>query len=225
MRKIALLLSFTAGSTDTLGFALLYQIFTAHVTGNFVLIGSSIAQPENTDQLLWGQLSVLPIFFIAITVASLFIPAEINVKTARKFLMIQSLCLILFCLLGLNINGNINNLKAIFIVTPAIIAMALQNMYSKFLYTDLPFTTVMTGNMTKLAMDFGTKLKGRKSLERTELSSIQLYAVIGFIAGALVIALLAKHIGFYSAIIPALLVLMIALITKQENLKYSNNGK
>ena len=38
----AALLAFTAGCTDTIGFVALYGLFTAHVTGNFVLLGASI---------------------------------------------------------------------------------------------------------------------------------------------------------------------------------------
>jgi uncharacterized membrane protein YoaK (UPF0700 family) len=38
-------LGFTAGYVDTVGFIALFGLFTAHVTGNFVLIGSELAHP------------------------------------------------------------------------------------------------------------------------------------------------------------------------------------
>src|ERR1700741_3298802 len=40
-------LAFTAGYVDTLCFVALFGLFTGHVTGNFVLIGSELAQPSH----------------------------------------------------------------------------------------------------------------------------------------------------------------------------------
>jgi uncharacterized membrane protein YoaK (UPF0700 family) len=40
---LPLLLSFTAGHLDTAGFLALQGFFTAHVTGNFVTLGASLA--------------------------------------------------------------------------------------------------------------------------------------------------------------------------------------
>lgn len=79
MKKLAFILSFVGGATDTIGFSLLCQIFTAHVTGNFVLIGSSFANTHDDNQLIWAQLSVLPIFFLTVTFASTLIPAKTSV--------------------------------------------------------------------------------------------------------------------------------------------------
>src|SRR5450830_614108 len=40
-------MSFLAGYVDTVGFVALFGLFTAHVTGNFVLIGSELANPSH----------------------------------------------------------------------------------------------------------------------------------------------------------------------------------
>jgi len=39
-------LVFSAGFVDTVAFIALFGLFTAHVTGNFVLIGSELAHPS-----------------------------------------------------------------------------------------------------------------------------------------------------------------------------------
>ena len=45
------LLAFTAGFVDTVGFIALFGLFTAHVTGNFVLIGAALVDShEGTDR-------------------------------------------------------------------------------------------------------------------------------------------------------------------------------
>ncbi|MGS2737920.1 YoaK family protein [Sinomicrobium sp. M5D2P17] len=219
MKKIALILSFVGGATDTLGFSLLYQIFTAHVTGNFVLIGSSFARSGESDQLLWAQLSVLPVFFITVTTATVVIPKKITLKTTRFFLGTQACFLSLFFIVGALFNNDINNLKAMLIAAPAVIAMALQNMYSKTLFTKLPFTTVMTGNVTKIAMDIGYILKKEKSQEQKSLMTLQMFAVIGFISGALLIAVIANYFAFMSALLPVLLILYITLSIKEEHIQ------
>lgn len=216
MKKLAFILSFVGGATDTLGFSLLYQIFTAHVTGNFVLIGSSLANTHDDNQLIWAQLSVLPIFFLTVTFASTLIPAKTSVKTARQFLGVQGFLLLLFFVFGTYFNNDINNLKAIMIAAPAIMAMSLQNMYSKFLFVKLPFTTVMTGNVTKIAMDLGSRFKKNQDDEPKSLLSLQVFAAIGFISGALIIALAAGRFGFASAVLPAALILFLAVNVNQK---------
>ena len=40
----AVLLAYTSGFVDTLSFIALFGLFAAHITGNFVLIATSLAQ-------------------------------------------------------------------------------------------------------------------------------------------------------------------------------------
>src|SRR5258707_8361957 len=56
---IPLLLSFTAGYVDTAGFLALQGLFTAHVTGNFVTLGSSLALGTSGAV---AKLLALPVF-------------------------------------------------------------------------------------------------------------------------------------------------------------------
>ena len=58
--RVAALLSFVAGYVDTVGFIALFGLFTAHVTGNFVLIGASFV--AGTDGGVIAKLLALPVF-------------------------------------------------------------------------------------------------------------------------------------------------------------------
>ena len=59
-------LSFVAGYVDTVGFIALFGLFTAHVTGNFVLIGSELARSSSNVLL---KLLVFPAFIVAVAFA------------------------------------------------------------------------------------------------------------------------------------------------------------
>ena len=60
-----------AGYVDTLGFIALFGLFTAHVTGNFVLIAVSLAEPAQTPSLL--KLLAFPAFILGVAAARLLV--------------------------------------------------------------------------------------------------------------------------------------------------------
>src|SRR5258706_13745882 len=59
-------LSFTAAFVDTSVFVGLFGLFTAHVTGNFVLIGSELVHASGD---VWPKLLAFPAFILAVAVA------------------------------------------------------------------------------------------------------------------------------------------------------------
>ncbi len=60
---LALLLSFNGGYVDTAGFLALHGLFTAHVTGNFVTLGASLALGITGAA---AKLLALPVFCLVI---------------------------------------------------------------------------------------------------------------------------------------------------------------
>src|SRR5471032_3490946 len=62
-------LGFLAGYVDTLGFVALFGLFTAHVTGNFVLIGSELARPSHGVLLI--KFLAFPAFIAGVVIARL----------------------------------------------------------------------------------------------------------------------------------------------------------
>ncbi len=66
MTQQSIVLSFLAGYVDTVGFIALFGLFTAHVTGNFVLIGSELA---NHSHGILIKLLAFPAFILAVAPA------------------------------------------------------------------------------------------------------------------------------------------------------------
>ena len=93
-------MGFLAGYVDTLGFIALFGLFTAHVTGNFVLIAVSLADPAQTPSLL--KLLAFPAFILGVAAARLLVArCEQRGKAAVK----PSYLLQLVLLLGFMVCG------------------------------------------------------------------------------------------------------------------------
>src|SRR6202022_2548260 len=63
-RATAALLSAIAGYVDTAGFLVLFGLFTAHVTGNFVTAGAALARHAPEGGI--ARLAMIPIFILSV---------------------------------------------------------------------------------------------------------------------------------------------------------------
>ncbi|MBN9114189.1 MAG: DUF1275 family protein, partial [Pandoraea sp.] len=61
---IGMTLAFVAGYIDVVGFIALFGLFTAHVTGNFVMIGVQLVASTHVGVL--AKLLALPVFVIVV---------------------------------------------------------------------------------------------------------------------------------------------------------------
>ena len=72
-RLFGISLGFLAGYVDTLGFIALFGLFTAHVTGNFVLIGAALADASRMSILL--KFLAFPAFIAGVAITRLMVLA------------------------------------------------------------------------------------------------------------------------------------------------------
>jgi uncharacterized membrane protein YoaK (UPF0700 family) len=100
---LLLALSATAGATDAIAFLALDGLFTAHITGNIVILASQVVTRGNADL---AELISVPVFMLALALARL-----LGLSLARHgkhsaldlLLLLQILLLLGFFLLGLRI--------------------------------------------------------------------------------------------------------------------------
>lgn len=212
-----LLLSAVAGFCDTATFVSGDSIFSAHVTGNFIVFAAQVI--VGNDSNAWIKLLTFPVFIIAVISGGWL--AE---KTSDKYfiLLIESLLLLLcgataiFYSFIFHANAN----TALYcIVMMVVLAMGLQNAFGK-LYAKETYgpTTMMTGNVTQASLDLGSLIRKGVGVESSASLKKQLYLIGGFLLGCLFGALISKAVGLMSVFIPAF-ILMLCYFSLKKSFK------
>src|SRR6267378_2414767 len=147
-RVLPPLLSAIAGMVDVIGFLSL-GLFTAHVTGNLVVIAALLVRggPPKMAQIL-----AVPVFIVAVTAVWLIAKASDRRGPAlvRPLLLVQFLllaCVLVFSVIN-DPAANPHGLMAIFVAMVAVSAMACQFALLRLAVPGAPSTAVMTGNLT-----------------------------------------------------------------------------
>jgi uncharacterized membrane protein YoaK (UPF0700 family) len=202
-------LGFIAGYVDTLGFIGLAGLFTAHVTGNFVMIGRAVADPS---QDLLMKLLVFPVFIIAVMITRLLVLGwQSGGKPALRNAMLLQLLLLLGCMvLGVAAGAQsaFNNPVIVGAGMFGAAAMAVQNAYGKLLQGKEDATTVMTGNVTIMSIALVDAMRGD---EDAKVRARRLAGPIcGFGVGAICGALAWVLAGFLGLLPPAIILAVLA---------------
>lgn len=214
-----MLLAFTGGFVDTLGFVALFGLFTAHVTGNFVLIGAAMAGDGHAGVL--AKLLALPTFVIGVAATRMFqLRRERHGRdTTAPLVLIQLTGLVAFMLAGVGLGpfAHGGGMAAIGVGLMGVLAMSVQNTASRSVFARLTPSTVMTGNVTQLVMDLvdiATRAPGiavARTRVRKAWPPVAAFA-IGSLAGGLGYA----HVGFWALLAPCLaLAGLLYLLRKQ----------
>ncbi|MBV6319850.1 YoaK family protein [Duganella violaceipulchra] len=207
--KQSMALGFLAGYVDTLGFVGLFGLFTAHVTGNFVLIGRAIARPS-PDILL--KLLVFPVFVLFVALARLLILhwERTGGRQLRNSFLLQAL-LMVGSVASAWVGAPIDAPNAPLTLLTGMLcagAMAVQNAYGKLLLGKAAATTVMTGNVTQLVIDLVDTLRGDADA-RGRLKKLA-WPVLAFAVGCISGALAFMQAGFNGLLLPCVLLIWLA---------------
>jgi uncharacterized membrane protein YoaK (UPF0700 family) len=207
-RLAAAVLAAIAGFIDTASFLALLGMFTAHVTGNLVVAGATIAR-ERTDQFAI-RIAMIPIFMVAVA-ATVVMTRRLRARGRAPLvpiLVVQLALLLGFMALGVALGDRVGSDPAALFVIAAVgvLAMGIQNAVMRVVVGGSP-TTIMTGNVTQLTIDLvetfapetaATRHEARVRLARTA------EVLAGFVAGAALGAAAMSLAGFWSMAIPAL---------------------
>ncbi|WP_147047757.1 YoaK family protein [Methylobacterium gnaphalii] len=206
-------LSFVAGFVDAAAFIALTGLFTAHVTGNFVLIGAELIA---SSAGVLAKLLALPVFMAAVAGARIlalllerhgFSPLPWLLACEAALLAGFGLCGILWSPIG-----SPDGAASITIGMLAVAAMGLQNAIGRLSLGHLAPTTVMTVSVSQAvidATDLALKKAANPAQTRARLTRV-LPAIVAFAAGALCGAFGIAHLAFGSITLP--IIVLIALI-------------
>src|SRR5260221_9566023 len=214
-------LSIIAGSVDTIGFLGLGGLFTAHVTGNLVILAAHLVSGSGAP--VASMLSV-PVFVAALGLTRLLADAlaRIGFASLRPLLLLQLLLLtgsfVLCVSAGPRINPNAT--KAILAAMLGVSAMAVQNALVQISLKGAPSTAVMTTNITRFMMDVGDAMLGRRpaDVDKARDRAMRTWpAIVGFAIGCGLGATCEAAIGLMSLGLPAGLALLAVAIGENSN--------
>jgi uncharacterized membrane protein YoaK (UPF0700 family) len=224
VQALVILLSVTAGSTDIIGFLGLNGLFTAHITGNLVIIAAHIVSGGGAQ--VAAMLSV-PVFIVVVSLTRVIAGGlqSKGFEALRPLLLLQFLLLAGFLTLCVRAGPRIdsNGANAIFAGMLGVSAMAVQNALVQISLRDAPPTAAMTSNVTRFAMDIGEMLVGRdpaQVVEARKRAARTLPAIFGFGVGCGVGAAYEAAVGLSSLVLPtgfALLACLIGFAAKPES--------
>ncbi len=211
------LLAFTAGAVDTIGFVGLTGFFPAHITGNLVLLGASLSGDQSEAYI--AKLLAIPVFMLAVGATTLMQarlggPAE----SVRKMFGLQALLLVLFMVVALAASP-VDDGDAPLVVLASmvgLVAMAIQCTIDKNALGQRSPTTVMTGNVTLLALNLvGASPADTEDSQQTARAKLtRLWpTVAGFAVGAAAGAVGYSFVSFWALLLPIATVMVAARIT------------
>jgi uncharacterized membrane protein YoaK (UPF0700 family) len=200
------LLSFVAGYADTSTYVCADRLFSAHVTGNFVVFVYSVL--TNPGPSVWQNLLAFPVFVTAVVASSIIVqhshfPGKI-LRLEGFLLLVVGIAAIIARSTGLQ-----NNVFIFCLALTIVAAMGLQNAFGKlYPHTTYSVTTIMTGNVTQFTLELMQFMRAKKPLAILVQSLRNQGLIIGsFFLGCTVGGTLSHFFGLSAMLLPGTLVL------------------
>jgi uncharacterized membrane protein YoaK (UPF0700 family) len=217
---VATLLSFNGGFVDTAGYLGLQGLFTAHVTGNFVTLGATLAFGSHG---VIAKLAALPEFILVIALARVAgsVMRAHELPALRVLLGAKVALLFAFFVLAVTLGPfpNSDSPAALLTGFAGIAAMAVQNATQRVHFSGIPPTTLMTGNTTQAVLDAVDLMQG-VAPEQAVVVRARFYrmvrGILSFAAGCAAGAALYAWIGFYGLAVPVVVAAASAIMRLED---------
>jgi uncharacterized membrane protein YoaK (UPF0700 family) len=217
MRLLPALLSVIAGSADVICFMELGGLFTAHITGNLVIVAVHIV--AGGKEPIAPMLAV-PIFVAALSLTRLLVAGleSIRFGSLRPLLLLQFLLLTGSFVVCVAVGTPLDPHSAVAILGGmlGVSAMAVQNALTQISLKESPTTAVMTTNVVRFTMDVGDVLLGRdaETLSNARSRARRTWpAIVGFALGCCIGAVCEAVFGLWSLAVPSALALVAFAMT------------
>jgi uncharacterized membrane protein YoaK (UPF0700 family) len=237
------LLSWVAGFVDTSAFIILFGIFTAHVTGNIALAGSSFVGHDEASTLT--RLLMLPTFVLTVALTSLLARYARHKQwpVFAVLLTAEALALGIFLIIGTQLSPSLLLDVQEDLILPigmaGVVAMAIQNALmkeAKGVFKSYIPTTVMTGNTTQLTIDVVQFLSAKFSKAPSELTQREaeealermgrfIPVIAGFALGGFAAAyLILLWETWWSLILPLIIISVLAIAAYSQHYRANSEA-
>ena len=211
-RALPIVLSVIAGATDVIGFLGLNGLFTAHITGNLVVLAAHVVAGQPT---IFSYILSVPVFMLVLLLTRLLARGleSAGRDTLGPLLLLQLLSLAVFLVLCIAAGPwtDPNATAAVFAGMFGVAAMAMQNALVQISLRNTPTTAVMTTNVTHFMLDLGGALVGGDRAEAAKARSRAMHTlpvIIGFATGCGLGAACEAAAGLWSLAMPTGLALL-----------------
>jgi uncharacterized membrane protein YoaK (UPF0700 family) len=203
------LLAFVAGFADASTFVGAGRIFCTHMTGNLVILAADLARGVRSED--WLKLAVFPIFIVSVFVVRLIDRrrSETERPISRALLRANVILLAVAATLGTIGDARSPGTMQIAVVVLMAIAMAIQNAFHCVTPEASQATTVMTTNLSKAIMGWGSSRTSHGVTQGPGPPMLAL-VVLGFVIGCAAGAIGVSRYGFVVTWVPALLTLHVS---------------
>jgi uncharacterized membrane protein YoaK (UPF0700 family) len=214
------ILSTTAGAVDVIGFLVFGGLFTAHITGNLVIVAAHYVTGGFGEI---GPILAVPVFIASLGMVVLLFGGIKSKGKSRRGLLILHTALLAGCLgLGLWFGPfrNADSPMGVFAGMLAVAAMATQNALVKLALVKSPSTAVMTTNTTQLIVDVAALIRnadGPDQLGETrQRARVTFLCMAGFICGCVAGAVLELRFGVGALVLPVTLAAIAVPLGEQK---------